>query len=211
MTIADRSHVASRSHVSRRAALRALGSVVALTATHAMAADHAPNDPPPFGTARHQFTTLRPRRLVPVARLVGLDGASTDFAAWRGSVVLLNFWATWCPACRTELPNLERLHALSGEDVRVAAISTDREGRAAVLPYVRALGVKKLAIYLDPDQRLARPADSSTNAPFALYGMPITYVIDRSGCIAGYLAGEADWTSAAARALLDFFRASPAG
>jgi thiol-disulfide isomerase/thioredoxin len=176
---------------------------------HATAAREAPNDPPPFGTARHQFTILRPRRVVPEIRLIGLDGASTDFSAWRGSVVLLNFWATWCPACRTELPNLERLQALSA-DVRVAAISTDREGRAAVLPYVRALGVKKLAIYLDPDQRLARPAGSSTNAPFALYGMPITYVIDRSGRIAGYLAGEADWTSAAARALLDFFRTSPA-
>jgi thiol-disulfide isomerase/thioredoxin len=211
MTITDRSHVANRSHMSRRAALRALGSVVALSATHAAAADHAGDDPPPFGTASHQFTALRPRRVVPAVRLIGLDGASTDFAAWRGSVVLLNFWATWCPACRTELPNLERLQALSGEDVRVAAISTDREGRAAVLPYLRALGIKKLAIYLDPDQRLARPADSGTNAPFALYGMPITYVIDRSGRIVGYLVGGADWTSAAARALLDFLRASPAG
>jgi len=79
-----------------------------------------------------------------------------------------------------------------------------------VQPYVRALGIKKLAIYLDPDQRLARPAGSSASAPFALYGMPISYVIDRAGRIAGYLVGDADWTSAAARALLDFFRTSSA-
>jgi thiol-disulfide isomerase/thioredoxin len=153
------------------------------------------------------FVNLRPRRRA-AAQLTGLDGAAADLAAWRGQVVLLNFWATWCPACRTELPHLERLQAISGHDLKIAAVSTDRAGRAPVLPFVRKLGLKRLAIYLDPGQAVAQPADSSTNAPFTLYGMPITYLIDRAGWVAGYVAGQVDWSTEDARALIEALRAS---
>jgi hypothetical protein len=55
---------------------------------------------------------------------------------------------------------------------------------------------------------VAQPADSGTNAPLTLYGMPITYLIDRAGWIAGYVAGQVDWSTEDARALIEALRAS---
>ncbi len=85
-----------------------------------------------FGGARHQFTLLRPVRTVPPVSLMRVNGSAIDFASLRGKVVLVNFWATWCPACRSELPALERLQiAMGGAGFEVVAISVDRDGAAA--------------------------------------------------------------------------------
>ena len=182
--------------MSRRAVLGVLGAASAWSVIPGRAG--AIDAPAPM----RPLVTLRPRRRA-AAQLTGFDGAAADLAAWRGQVVLLNFWATWCPACRTELPQLERLQAIGNAQLKIAAVSTDREGRDVVLPYVRKLGLKRLAIYVDPGRTLARPADSSANAPFTLYGMPITYLIDRAGWIAGYVAGQVDWTTEDARDLIE--------
>jgi thiol-disulfide isomerase/thioredoxin len=163
--------------------------------------------PPLFGNSRHQFTILEPARMVPPIPITRLDGAVTTFASFLGKVVLVNFWATWCPACRTELPLLDQLQASAGaKDLQVIAISMDRGGRATVAPFVRSLNVRHLDVYLDPEGRIVRAGDDDNPAiPFGRYGMPISYVIDPAGRIAGYIAGEADWTSDAAKRLLDYY------
>ena len=169
--------------------------------------------PPLFATARHQFTILQPARMVPPVPITRLDGSTTTFDSFRGKVVLVNFWATWCPACRTELPLLDRLQqSAGGKDLQVIAISLDRGGSATVAPFVRDLKLRHLGIYLDPEGRIARAGnDDNAAIPFARFGMPISYVIDPAGRIAGYVAGEADWTSDAARNLLGYYAARDRG
>ncbi len=77
--------------------------------------------------------------------------------------------------------------------------------------YVRERGIRNLPIFVDPEARIAHSEGSADrNAPFALYGMPITYVISRSGTIQGYVLGEADWSSDAARTLLAYYLQQPA-
>jgi thiol-disulfide isomerase/thioredoxin len=142
-----------------------------------------------------------------------LDGTTTTLASFQGKVLLVNFWATWCPACRIELPMLDRLQEAAGrEGLQVIAISLDRGGRSTVAPFVRDLKLRHVGIYLDPEGRIARPADDDNPAiPFARYGMPISYLIDPAGRIAGYIAGEADWMSDAARNLLGYYAKRAAG
>lgn len=162
-------------------------------------------DPPPFGTASRQFTLLRPARPLPALRLIGLDGRASELASFRGQVVLLNFWATWCPACRNELPSLE--HAQEAHrGLKVLAVSVDRERPDRVKAYVERLKLRRVAVFADPEARVAfSDRDNPHKAPFALYGMPITYVVDRAGRVRGYMPGEGDWTSPQAARLLRHF------
>src|SRR4030095_8480354 len=83
--------------------------------------------PPPFATVRHQFTEVRGARPVPAVPIPRLGGGALDLASLRGKVVLVNFWATWCPACRTELPILDRLAESGLAELAVVAITTDRD------------------------------------------------------------------------------------
>ncbi|WP_244432004.1 TlpA disulfide reductase family protein [Rhodopseudomonas sp. B29] len=189
----------------RRVLRRVLGGAATLVGGRAAAAGL--DDPPPFGNARYQFTVLRPQRMVPPVPMTRLGGGTVTFDAFRGKVVLVNFWATWCPACRTELPSLDRLQqAAGGRDLQVIAVSLDLQGSAVVAPFLRKLNIRQLEIYLDPEARIARAAnDDNPGVPFGRYGMPISYIVDRVGRIAGYLVGDADWTSDGARRLLDYY------
>ncbi|ANV99270.1 TlpA family protein disulfide reductase [Bradyrhizobium icense] len=161
--------------------------------------------PPPFATVRHQFIQLRGARPVPSVPIPRLSGGTIDLTSLRGKVVLVNFWATWCPACRIELPMLDRLTASGVRDLVVIAVATDRD-RSVVAPFVKALKLRRLAIGLDPEGLLAKAgASSQADTPFALYGMPITFLIGISGQVEGYISGEADWLSIEARRLLDYY------
>jgi thiol-disulfide isomerase/thioredoxin len=164
-----------------------------------------PREAPLFRSGNFEFTTIRPQFQLPSVRLFGLEGGTIDLASLRGRPILLNFWASWCAACKTELPLLDRLHASA--DVHVVAVSEDQGGRAVVTPFVKALGIRRLPIYLDPNGYVGHSdPDNARNAPFALYGMPITYLIANSGLVVGYMPGSADWDSAQANALIDYLR-----
>lgn len=202
----------ARCGVARRAVLGGmLGAAASIMAPsgHAQART---NGPPPFGTARSQFTLLAPVKTVPPLPLTRLDGVTANFAAFRGKTVLVNFWATWCAACRLELPILDRLQETAGQkNLKVVAISLDRNGRPAVVPFVQKLKLRHLDIYLDPDGRVGSVGNDNAAAPFPIYGMPISYIIGPTGRIEGYVTGEADWSSDAARALLDYYSTPAAG
>jgi thiol-disulfide isomerase/thioredoxin len=177
------------------------------TATQSNAQDAAI---PAFRSGRFQFTILRPLLSVPSVRLFRLDGKTIDLSSLRGRPVLLNFWASWCEACRTELPILD--HMLGDRryaDVQIIAVSEDRAGRAVVDQFVTKYRIQSLPIYLDPNGYVAfSDPENRRKAPFALYGMPITYAIAASGWIVGYMPGAADWASAEGERLIDFLRHS---
>jgi len=105
-----------------------------------------------------------------------LEGRPVSLARLRGSVVLLNVWATWCHPCREELPDLQRLHrAHAARGLRVVGVSVDEPGEAAaVRDFAREYGVT-YAIWLDPAQDV-----SST---FATVGVPTTVLVGKDGTL----------------------------
>jgi len=118
-----------------------------------------------------------------------LDGDTIALADLRGSVILVNLWATWCRPCVRELPSLERLERdLEDEGLRVLAVNVDRlpEDRAAaeVGRFLEAHGID-LTVLLDPRGR--------SEELFGSLGLPTTVVVDRQGGLAYRRLGEGRW------------------
>tara|TARA_R100000789_G_scaffold76301_1_gene71753 strand:- start:1 stop:579 length:579 start_codon:yes stop_codon:yes gene_type:complete len=115
-------------------------------------------------------------------------GVEMQLGDFRGKVVLLNLWATWCGPCVREMPHLDKLQAmLGGADFEVVALSSDRGGVEKVEPFFRRTNVDHLEIYLDPKNRIARALGAR--------GLPTTYIIDAEGRLLGSVAGALDWTA----------------
>jgi thiol-disulfide isomerase/thioredoxin len=147
--------------------------------------------------------------MLPSIRLFSLGGGTLDLVSLRGQPILLNFWASWCPACRVELPMLDRLSERARKmRINVLAVSEDRGGRDQVGRFVQSLGIRNLSVYLDPHGYVGHTDPDRTKAPFALYGMPITYLIASSGWIVGYMPGAADWAEPAAAAFIEYLRSA---
>lgn len=165
-------------------------------------------DIPSFRSGRFQFTILEPRTTLRSAVLFPLKGKAIDLLSLRGQPILLNFWATWCEGCRTEMPILDRLQEkYQRSGLHVIAVSEDHAEREVVERFATEFKIQHLKIYLDPNGYVAfHDPGNKRNAPFALYGMPITYAIAASGWVVGYMPGAADWTSQAAADLIEFLR-----
>lgn len=133
----------------------------------------------------------------PLPEFVFLDasGKERSLKDWRGKVVLLNLWATWCIPCRKEMPALDRLQAALGSpEFEVVALSVDRAGAAAAEKFLKTAGVSKLALYVDPTAKLA--------SEFKAIGLPTSILIGRDGREIGRLLGPAEWDGADAVALV---------
>ena len=133
----------------------------------------------------------------PVGDIDFVDAAQTplSLADWKGRVVLVNLWATWCGPCREEMPALAELQQQMGsEDFEVVAISLDRQGAEVARPFLENVGAEALELYLDP----------STNvlAAFRAVGLPASILIDRTGREIGRMFGPADWASPEALRLI---------
>jgi thiol-disulfide isomerase/thioredoxin len=127
-------------------------------------------------------------RPVPEIRFQDDQGHELTLGDFRGRVVLLNLWATWCVPCRKEMPTLDRLQGrLGGKDFVVIALSIDRKGIEAVGGFYNDVGVKKLGIYLDPSGKGSHD--------LAIPGLPATLLIDREGREVARKLGEAEWDS----------------
>jgi len=110
---------------------------------------------------------------------IGLD-------AFKGKYVLVNFWATWCKPCVTEMPSLDRLASrLQKKGVVVIAISQDEGGSSQVRPFTEKLNLSKLRILFDPEKRSFRD--------YALRGLPTTVLISPTGNLIARLEGSAAW------------------
>lgn len=136
-------------------------------------------------------------QLAPDAKFVGADGKPVSLADFKGKVVLLNLWATWCAPCRAEMPNLAALQkAYAGKDLVVLALSIDSPKAADKAKAFIAQNAP-LAYYQDKDFALP----PMITPPVA--GFPTSLFIDRTGRIRAQVNSDADWTGPAARATVD--------
>jgi thiol-disulfide isomerase/thioredoxin len=125
-------------------------------------------------------------RQVPAIAFDDEQGRPQSLADFRGRVVLLNIWATWCGPCRREMPALDRLQAiLGGPGFEVVALSIDRSGIEAVRKFYTEVGVRNLALHIDSSGKAARELGA--------IGVPVTILIDRQGREIGRLMGPAEW------------------
>ncbi|MBW6505160.1 MAG: TlpA family protein disulfide reductase [Rhodobacteraceae bacterium] len=133
----------------------------------------------------------------PMPEVVLLDetGAERSLAEWRGKVLVVNFWATWCASCRIEMPSLDRLQgAMGSDDFQVLTVATGRNAMPAIEKFFAEAGVTQLQILRDERQRLARD--------LGILGLPVTLILDREGREVARLIGDAAWDEAEAVALL---------
>ena len=122
-------------------------------------------------------------------------GAEHRLADWKGKVLLVNFWATWCAPCREEMPSLDALQAtLGGDDFQVLTVAAGRNPPPAIDRFFEEEGITHLPRLLDPRQQLARA--------FGVAGLPVTVLIDREGREVARLIGDADWNSPAAHSAI---------
>jgi cytochrome c biogenesis protein CcmG/thiol:disulfide interchange protein DsbE len=127
----------------------------------------------------------------PALELKDLEGKTHRLDAYRGKVVVLNFWATWCEPCRDEMPSLNRLRkSLEGQPVVLFAVNYG-EGEARITEFLKKVPVD-LPVLLDRDSQVGRA--------WRVRLMPTTYIVGTDGRIRYGYAGERDWDDDAIRA-----------
>lgn len=135
---------------------------------------------------RPEVDLIEPGKRAPAfaARDIVTDSArSIEF--YRGKVVLLNIWATWCAPCRTEMPSMERLHRqFAGTDFRVVAVSVDVGDRRVVEAFARELGLTFDILH---------DATADIQRIYQTTGVPESFVIDRNGVIMKKVIGPSEW------------------
>ena len=126
------------------------------------------------------------------------SGRKLTLKNFRGKIVLLNFWATWCGPCVREMPSLERLHTmLQGNDFTVIALSEDRRGWDKITRFQDKIGLKGLPLFHDVSSKMM----FATKAR----GLPTTILVGRDGKELGRLTGSAEWDTDEAVALIRYY------
>lgn len=122
------------------------------------------------------------------------DQSEHKLSDFRGSPVLINFWATWCPPCRKEMPSLDRLQAALGDDAHVLTIAAGRNSPRAIDAFFAEAGVTRLPKFMDPQGAFARE--------MSVFGLPVSILLDADGHVVGRLIGDAEWDSPEAIGLI---------
>ena len=120
------------------------------------------------------------------------DNVATSLSAYIGRPIVLNFWATWCVPCRSEMPSLDALQASVGDAASILPVSVDQGGMPIIDQFYAQYGLTHLGRFHDHVGALA--------AAFGITAYPTSYLIDSRGAIAGTYARAFDWNSALARA-----------
>jgi thiol-disulfide isomerase/thioredoxin len=133
-------------------------------------------------------TTQTAPRPVPELQFQDGHGNPRVLSDFRGKTILLNIWATWCVPCREEMPTLDRLQQkLGGPAFEVVALSIDADGTAAVRRFFEEIGIRSLAVYVDPSMQATEK--------LRIVGVPTTLLIDREGRELWRKSGPAQWDS----------------
>ena len=146
---------------------------LALPVLAALTACYSGSRPPRIGTSAPEFTVQDSDRSVKLS----------DF---RGQIVVLNFWATWCPPCIEEMPSLvEMQRRMKAKGIMVVAVSVDVD-QGAYLQFLKEHNVNLLTV---------RDAGQKSNALYGTFKFPETYIIDRNGVMRRKFIGAVDWTA----------------
>ncbi len=151
--------------------------------------EEGPGQPAAFRQARPEIGEQAPAFAL-------MDGQDKRHALpdYRGEVVLLNFWATWCGPCLVEMPGMEHLYRdLKKEGLKILAVSSDPQGRTVTQPFVESNGLTFPVLH-DSDYRVS--------GRYGVRTLPMSFVIDRNGTLAHRVFGARDWNSPEARTLL---------
>ena len=179
----------------RRRWLEAVGLILGLTGLLVVAALWS--QPAPRGDAdgADSFDVVRVAPApAPDFELAGLDGKTLRLAELRGRVVFLNFWATWCPPCREEMPAMQALAGeLEKQGLVVLAVNYEESAETAEA-YARETGLT-LPVLLDGNGAVARR--------YRVAGLPASFFVDRRGALVGSVLGIRDWQGAAARRYIE--------
>lgn len=132
----------------------------------------------------------------PELPFVDETGASHSLAEYRGKVVVLNLWATWCAPCREEMPGLSKLQAeLGGDRFQVVTLATGRNPQPKIAKFFEEAGVSNLPRFQDEKQTIARA--------MGVIGLPVTVLIDTEGREVARLIGGAEWDGPDARKIIN--------
>lgn len=115
------------------------------------------------------------------------DGSPLKLSDLKGKVVLLNFWATWCPPCREEIPSMMKLNGfMTGKPFQMVAVSIDEGGKPAIETFFKQSGFS-LPTYLD--------ASGTASKTYGITGVPESFIIDKNGVLAKKIIGGVVWDS----------------
>jgi thiol-disulfide isomerase/thioredoxin len=127
-------------------------------------------------------------RSAPEIVVNGMDGSPLKLSSLKGKVVLLNFWATWCPPCREEIPSMIKLKkVMTGKPFQMVAVSIDEDGKSAIESFFQTSGFSDLPAYIDPDSRAAKA--------YGITGVPETFIINKNGMVVKKIIGPLAWDS----------------
>lgn len=133
--------------------------------------------------------------LAPEFRTRTLRGEPVSLSQYRGKVLLVNFWATWCEPCKEEMPSMEALYkSLRGEDFEILAVSIDLEGEGIVKSFVKEFGFT-FPILLDKNLFIVEDT-------YQVRFVPASFLIDKKGIITHRISGWRDWNSGESKELI---------
>lgn len=137
----------------------------------------------------------RTAAIAPDFAVPDLAGQAVRLSAYRGQVVLVNLWATWCPPCREEMPSMEKLHeTLKDRGFVLLAVSQDEGGIEGVRQFVEQMKLT-FRVLVDPDGEVGRK--------FGVWGYPESFLVDRDGRIVERVIGPRDWSAPAQIAAIE--------
>jgi len=154
---------------------------------------------PPLTGGVQNFTPADPVGPALKFEVLKKDGKTLSLDKFRGKLVLVNFWATWCAPCIREMPSLVTLQKKrGGKDFTVLALSQDFNEWTAVNPFLEKHKLEGLPIYVD--------RKSAISLKLKVIGLPTSVLLSPDGKVLGYLKGIAEWDAPEALALIDYYR-----
>ena len=154
--------------------------------------------PPLIGWMKN-FTPADPVGPAMKLEVLAQNGKFLSLKKFRGKLLLINFWATWCTPCILEMPSLVTLQKKrGGKDFTVLALSQDFRAWKAINPFLEKYKLDGLPIYVD--------RKSTTGIKLKVIGLPTSVLISPAGKVLGHLKGIAEWDSPEALALIDYYR-----
>ncbi|MDA3903764.1 MAG: TlpA disulfide reductase family protein [Desulfuromusa sp.] len=135
-------------------------------------------------------------KVAPDFTLTDMQGQQVSISQFRGKVVILNFWATWCPPCREEMPSMEKLYRdHQDQGLVMLAVNVEENGKGLVSKFLQKTPYS-FPILLDSE-------NTAQNA-YGVFRLPESFIIDRNGIVVEKIIGGRDWLSGPTFKLINF-------